>query len=306
MGEHHSILSLRDMGYPGTGPGIPDLVEDTKRIIKDESGLDYKHIVITAGAAQAITAILHAGKERDVLCLVRFSKPYFSHYPSLAKLAGYTVLIKDDGPVTQLSSSVDLIDSPSNPEGIIRGSMDTTARITIWDATYANRIYSKLMGIQPKHDIMVGSFGKLFGLNGARLGWIATNDSWLFDRLTDINYHMTLGVSVPSQRLVASIIDNIDMDKFTREAALQIDCNREEMTKLEYLSMSGETVPVNGMFYWTTMDSRARGLLKVAGVKWIEGDTCGGTNDHLRLNLAQSRKVVQGMVKAVRKLDGKK
>jgi len=298
MGEHNTILSVRDMGYPGTGPGLPELIEDTRSVIRDETGYNYKHVLITAGAAQAIIVAVKALSLSDCT-FVRYHEPYFSHYPSLIEMAGANpVPFADDA--IEYRDEVRLVDSPSNPEGKTR--LDDC---DIWDATYANRIYSKLHAANPKHKIMIGSFGKLLGLNGVRLGWIATDDSYLFDKMVDINYHMTLGVSVPSQRLVSSIIENVEMGQFTQEAALQIDCNREEMSKLEYLSGDDE-VPSSGMFYWASMDSKARGLLKIAGVKWIEGTDCGGTEYHLRLNLAQSRKLTQEMVRAVRKLDGKK
>jgi aspartate/methionine/tyrosine aminotransferase len=302
MGEHHEILSIRDMGYPGTGPGLSELIDCTKKLITVETGLTYKYVVIAAGASNAINSLLRV-KSRQGYHQIYFRKPYFSHYPKFANKCDFEILNKPDGWFPD--TAIDLIDSPSNPEGIVR-TETVLSNFIIWDATYHNSIYSKLPYTFPKHDVMVGSFGKFFGINGIRLGWIALNNQDLFLELTKEVYEETLGVSLVSQRLALNIFDNILLEKFTKEAALQIDCNREEMSKLEYLSEESTAVPLNGMFYWTKMDNIAQNLLEKAGVHWIKGGDCGADGSYVRLNLAQDRVITRSMVKAVLKQDGKK
>src|SRR5665213_1623818 len=78
---------LSKMDYPDRY-GDPELVELTKKVIKRQTGLDYKHVYITNGATGAVTISLRAMYQRGMdYCLTR-EAPWYLRYPSMISASG--------------------------------------------------------------------------------------------------------------------------------------------------------------------------------------------------------------------------
>ena len=307
-------LNLSDLYYHQK-TGNPLLVTQIKALIHRFTGKYYDHVFITAGAEHAINTLLRALRptltklKNTNLTAISFETPYFSHYPDMAARAGYY----------QVSGStpgfdyIRLIDSPSNPQGLIRandGMSSAMAKYVIWDGVYHNDIYCKNLNLRPAHDFYIGSVGKMLGTPGIRLGWIAFDDTVnkITKKPADVAiaheiYSETLGVSGASQVSAIKIISETNMDYFFKNAAALVDSNRELMTGLEYLS--GTKVPENGMFFYMQADQSIRALFDRVGVTYIPGEKIGSTEAFIRLNLAQTNDLTKQMVMAIRSADGK-
>lgn len=290
---------IKAMGYPSK-EGIEDLVARTKVYIAKTLGIHYKYVLITAGASHGLNTVMRA-LYGNCGGMVYFTAPYFTYYPEMATKNGMIMIDTDQS--IDSRGFMEIIDSPSNPEGLIRLHDHPNARFVVWDGVYHNPVYSKFMRTGPNHDVMIGSFGKLLGINGIRLGWIGVEKEGLYEKIAAELRAESLGVSVPSQEIVLDIFKSIDLNIFMSLAGSMIDDNRVEMTKLEYLG--SHKVSMNGMFFWTQMDNKALQLLDTVGVQYVKGSTCGKDDSYVRINLAQDRALTKAMVKAVLKEDKK-
>jgi len=285
--------SILEMGYPET-PGLPELVELTKILTKEEYLGDFKYISIVAGAHHGMATILRAFRD-EFNSTARINTKYFSFYPKLLEKENYKII---KSPALGLGKGLNIVDSPSNPEGNLSMGSAFVKNNILWDAVYNNRIFNKNREINPNKAarFFLGSFSKFLGINGIRLGWIGCNTLEDYEKINTEIVNDTLGISVPSQLLVIDILKTINIDSFTSRAARKLDSNRETMSKLEkYMQIP---VPANGMFYLGYMDVPFKKLLKKAQVSYIDGNECGAPG-MIRLNLAQSNELTEKMVKAI-------
>jgi len=307
-------LSLSDLYYHHK-TGNAQLVSELSGLIQRFTGKKYDNVFITAGAEHAINTLLRSLKSTLVrvkntnLTAISFESPYFSHYPDMAARAGY---YKVSGALPG-HDYVRLIDSPSNPQGLLRnsdGAPSALAKYVIWDGVYHNDIYCKNLNLRPPHDFYIGSVGKMLGTPGIRLGWIAfdnivnrTTKKPADAMITHEIYSETLGISGASQVAAHKIISGTNMEYFLKSASSLVDSNRELLSGLEYLS--GTKVPENGMFYFMEVDKAIRALFDRVGVTYIAGEKVGSTDSFIRLNLAQTNELTKQMVMAIRSADGK-
>jgi len=289
--------------------GFPHLNDKTKQIVKVLTGQNYKHVLITHGATGAVNLILRYLDPSVHNETVITDENYFIFYPQMISRAGF--IMKNDKALLETNSeAIHLTAVPSNP----CGEMDitgTSERRTIWDACYFSPIYmnTKLSpeAYVPKHRAMVGSFGKLLGINGARLGWIATNDTEMYERLVWDQAVDTMGVSTLGCSLIENLLgegmsgDAFKMQIFFASARNKINNNREALRRLE--KFGSNPVPENGMFWFTSMDEKARSLLEKTGVKVIDGTECGGQKGSVRITLGQTPELTGQMVRAVLTMD---
>lgn len=109
------------------------------------------------------------------------------------------------------------INSPHNPTGLLmpahifRGVLDLAARHGIY--VFSDEVYREL-----EHDpatrlpaacdlynraISLGSVSKTYGLPGLRLGWLASRDSALLQKIVSLKHYTTICASAPSEFLTA-------------------------------------------------------------------------------------------------------
>lgn len=293
---------LAKFDYPAH-EGDQALISITADVIKRILGLSYRHIFITSGATGGCMIAMRAYAQMGfTMCLTR-EAPYYIRYPKMIEAAGLKhITNKKDGWEDNLE--VHLVDMPSNPLGLMTDIYpDYHESPVILDAVYLNQVYMDPIKVQHiPHDVLVGSYSKLLGINGIRLGWVATNDDLLASRMKELITSEYCGLSTASQDILKSTLPNFDWDLFFPYARFKIDLNRENFAKLEKY-FGGTPIPTVGMFYYAPTDKKIKEILARAGVTYTQGSAMGTTDDFGRFNIGQDNKLVDDAVKAILKAD---
>jgi aspartate/methionine/tyrosine aminotransferase len=303
---------LGEFGYPAH-EGEPQLVEEVRKLIKDLTGRHYSKILITNGATHALNAFIFAHKSVRNIKILSTNDMYFSFYPLIADIHGLEHKRYQDYDGTLGEGEIGIIDSPSNPKGRMlscRSEHFATVGGLVWDAAYHTPTYCGVRRdtslvcppIIPGHEAMVGSLNKLTGINGLRVGWLATNHYSVFDRALNYVEADLCGVSAPSQAYALQILKRVELQPFYAESKRVLDNNREELQRLSYL-FGGQPIFPYGMFALFESDGALQGLFKRANVIYKPGDEIGASRDHMRLNLANTNEATKAMVEAVLKAD---
>lgn len=290
----HSVVDTKKCSY-GPDQGSVELIQQTREVIKKTTGQSYKHILITHGATGAINSILRFMKETgsDTVRTNKFGYPFYEEMIRKAGLNREHTLVAPRPP----HKSFALIDSPSNPEG--KQSVFGSVYTDVWDSVYHNKIYTENLWIIPGHHIMVGSYSKLLGITGARVGWIATNDIEAYEALLKDHLHELATINLFSQIAISNLLDNLDLDLFIVQGKKSLDDNKTQMQKIEYI-FDNQPVQKNGMFYLAQADKDAVKLLKKCNVKYVDlGD------NYVRLNVGQSKEMVDNLILTIHKEDKK-
>lgn len=308
LGGMNYYPDIKKMKY-GPYEGTNALIAATREVIKETTGNTYHHVLITNGASSAINLLLRRFKANggEVVLTSQYGYP---SYEEMIKRAGlrrirekYTSLYESLSMSNHSSlyqgsyrgNYIGLIDSPENPMG--KQFTGGNPQRDIWDGVYHNKVYTKRLDLQPKHKYFVGSYSKLLGLAGMRIGFIATNDSLAYEGLLAESRNELTGISRPSQDLIVQILSRLDLDKFTMDGANDLADNKYEFTKLEYL-FDGQPVNEVGMFYCAKVDPKARNLLDKCGVGYVMLD-----DDTIRLSMGQTKKITQEGIQYILKKD---
>ena len=295
--------ALENLNYPPFY-GDEDLINLTRKVIKRQTSLEMPYILLTNGATGAITITLRAYKQSGKRAVFTQPPPYFPLYPAMARSAGISHLVK----YATGQEAIALIDSPSNPHGFARTGSHFVNMPIIWDAVYHNNVYTP--GILPpvKCDVVVGSYSKLTGVNGLRVGWIATTDGLLYERLKELVMAEYSGISATATQTLmqtAGKMSIADWEDFEWNARIALDDNREEWNKLiRYFA----NTPVSecGMFFYAPIDLACQKLLEKSNITWTKGSALGVTDEFARFNLGQSRELIKKAVKEILKNDRRK
>ena len=305
-----SSKDLMKFDYP-VHEGDPELVEMTKAIVKRQTGNEYKYIILTNGATGGVVISLRMFKTLGFDNVITRNPPYYVRYPGMMRSTGLKHATEDQYINEYRSKFIHeknaiLLDLPSNPQGLTT-SVDPLDVIdtTVIDGVYFNRVYMpdlKVIRAIPKHDIMIGSYSKLTGVNGLRVGWIATNNENYCNYIKELVTSEYCGLSTSTSIILKQKLKDLDWPAFERRARLKLDNNRTEWQKLE--KYFGDVIVEDvGMFYYGPMDKHCKALFEKAGVKWTNGAAMGTNDDFGRFNLGQDNKMISEVVKAIIKTD---
>tara|TARA_R100000951_G_scaffold7705_1_gene7198 strand:- start:8587 stop:9570 length:984 start_codon:yes stop_codon:yes gene_type:complete len=295
-------IDIDSMGY-APDAGNLELLAITRQFIKETTGIDYRHILITNGTTGALNVVLRAlakAEGKEVCYTHRYNFPYYSEIIEKNGFVQKMGLYKEHERNLSPDNVLGIVDSPSNPEGDLLAYSDHKNNI-IWDSVYHNHVFINQIPMKPDHRVNCGSYSKVFGLTGARIGWIATNDTADFELFKKENTYETCTVSCIGQEFIIDIINNTDLANFMRSAKYRVNNNRELFDKIAYL-FDGQAVPENGMFFaaWATPYSIK--LLDKLGVLYVKMDE-DGKNQYLRFNLAQTNEITKKAIKYILKED---
>jgi aspartate/methionine/tyrosine aminotransferase len=202
--------------------------------------------------------------------------------------------------------AVNLVDSLSNPLGEFSNMQKNIYDAPIiWDAVYYGNVYASGNHPKPQHHVMVGSYSKLTGLNGLRVGWIACYEISGYNIMKQLVAAEYCGISVASTKIIMDTVGTFTTDHwelFEQNAQNKLDYNRGEFSKLERF-FGG--IPVNkyGMFYYAPMDATCKKLFEKSGVIWSPGSQLGASDDFGRFNVGQDIQLVRKAVATVLKND---
>jgi|SRR5581483_1036644 len=287
--------------------GDPTLIEITRKVLERQIGRTYKHIFLTNGATGGVTIALRAYEQKGHKTVYTRKPPFFPVYPAMIQAAGMQHFY--DMPTTQKVLSqqnpVTLLDSPANPTGAINENIWTPTPV-IWDAVYYSKVYISGFYHPPTHDLIVGSYSKLLGLNGLRTGWIATNDDALALRLAALVEAEYCGLSSASNVILLQVLKDYRSktfwENFEYRAKNALNDNRGEWSKLEKF-FGNQPICQDGMFYYAPVDGACHRLLTKSGITWTPGSKLWASDSHGRFNLGQDRKLVKEAVKEILKND---
>lgn len=277
--------------------GNEKLLEHIKSITKRCTGNNYRYFCITNGATQALNScIRQMGQAEKAVHIVtsKFGYPYYPHM--VDKTHRFVHKRVDFSTYKGQDNELYIVDSPSNPLG---EQSSFNYKNVIWDAVYHNRIYNACPVIQPKHEVFVGSFSKLLGLTGARVGWLATNDLETFQKLFKDTLYENATISRVSQQYVLNILKRLDLERFVDLGRNYLDMNRHMLHGLHNLTQ--QDVQEKGMFYCFNADKKMIDILDKASVRYVVFNTDNGLM--VRLNMGQTGDVLNKAVMAIKKAD---
>jgi aspartate/methionine/tyrosine aminotransferase len=293
-------MPLEEYGYPPYDGDIY-LVSLLRKLTQDLTGRKYKNICITSGCTHAVNASIHvlANNHTDSV-LTR--KLYYPRYPTMIKLTPYAHKTWD---MDHNENSIAIVDSPSNPLGLIGLDQKLNTDKIIWDGAYHTPTYGVPFGINsvPEHKIFCGSLSKLTGINGIRIGWTATDDDLLHKRIAEYVKNTTVGVSYPSQYIAKEILKDEDrLNLYFLQSRNLIDMNKEEILKLKHIFGSDE-IPNFGMFAFFRIDDKIEELFQRARIILTSGKDCGADYNSVRINLTNTNEMTREMVRRILKAD---
>ena len=306
--KHHykrkslGTINIDKMGYV-PDDGNPILIKLTKDFLRETTGIDYKHVVITNGTTGAINVVLRVLNRLEGKKTCFTHKYHFPYYPSIITKNGYKHefgLYKQHEKQLAKPNSVGLVDSPSNPEGDLLLYSDHHNNV-IWDSVYHNPVFINSIAVKPDHRVNCGSYSKVFGLTGARIGWIATNNDADYIAFRDENLYETCTISFAGQDFLIDVLNNTDLENFMRSARYRINNNREMFDRISYL-FDGQPVPENGMFYCAWATRYTVELLKKLNIKCVKLDSAG-EDQFLRFNMAQTNEITTKAIRYLLKED---
>ena len=295
----NNFRTFDEMGYT-PHCGSETLIEQLKFLAQRQSGHRPKHLIVTCGATGGINAALSVLKDRETQYVVT-NKRYFPFYPEIIRINDLVQITNEERKqISSLGGSDDcfisLIDSPSNPEGL----MSPFKNVDIWDNAYGAFHYSCGIHVPSKWKIMVGSLSKTLGLSGLRIGWVSTDDDNLAIFLNRYVTYSYCGLSAVSMDISEEILSVLDHSSFEMRAGGYLDDNREELQKL--LDKFGQgSVPSTGMFAILQLGKIEKRALERAKVKYQPGSSWGEDDTWARLSLGQNREITRNAVKAILK-----
>lgn len=300
-----STLAIQNCTYAPDN-GEERLLDYVKEITKETTGHEYKYFCITNGATQAINTIMRQMARHKQIRYAVTSHLGYPYYPKMIDKNNLLWHKKVDFKTYKgdINDEMYIVDSPSNPLGE-QFSFNSTEKLyknTVWDAVYHNRIYNACPAIKPAHDVYVGSFSKLLGLTGARVGWFATDDLLYFEQFSEESLYENATVSKPSQKMIIDILNQINLDQFMTFGKNSLDQNRHILHKLS--GLLGSDVQEKGMFYCAEVDQKMLDLFDRANIKYVSFDT--ENKKLIRLNIGQTHGILEKAVKAIEKADRRK
>jgi aspartate/methionine/tyrosine aminotransferase len=292
-------MPLESYGYPPYD-GDPELVDMLKNLTKILTGKSYKHICITAGCTHAVNASIYALADSRTNS-VNTRKLYYPRYPAIIGLTPY---IHQTWDLYHTKNCIVIVDSPSNPLGLIGHDQEFNTDRVIWDAAYHTPTYGMTLGINNvTHRVFCGSLSKLTGINGIRLGWTATDEDEVHRRIQLYTKNSVCGISYPSQYVAKEILKDEDrLFMYFLQSRALIDNNREEVLKLKHIFGQDHISPF-GMFAFFRTDDRMEEIFKKARVVFTSGRECGADFQSVRINLANTNEMTKEMVERIIKVD---
>jgi len=283
-----------------------DMAKYLRKWIRDycasHFSITYKHIILTHGATGALDIIFHKlNPDKKIITHAL----HFDWYDKLAAKHGHDIALTKSfsSLLPDLhNKSVYLLDSPCNPWGNVTADHSLDSSAVLWDSVYASPVYlnSGVFPI-PKHEIIIGSFSKMLGLSGLRLGWIGTNNDLLAASYSEIIETTYCGLSAASMSVLKYTLSVTDIGRFEQIAKNTLNTVREDFDKLR--NIFSLNVPVNGMFYMGVLDKHNKKILERAGVIGLERHDKLTNNYYIRLNMCADLADMRAAVKSILKTD---
>jgi aspartate/methionine/tyrosine aminotransferase len=210
------------LGYTES-PGAPTLRQEIARVYET---MQPEHILVHTGAEEAIFLFMHAALNAGDHIIV-----HSPCYQSLIEVAesigcqvtrwnareehGWALDVDELGGMIRANTRVIVVNTPHNPTGYLMSRPDymkvsELARehnlILFSDEVYRESEYDAAARLPSACDvnetaISLGVMSKTYGLPGLRIGWIATRNTNIYERMAALKDYTTICNSAPSEFL---------------------------------------------------------------------------------------------------------
>jgi aspartate/methionine/tyrosine aminotransferase len=213
-------------------PGAPDL---RRELAKQYTSIDPDHIIVHTGAQEAIFSFMNAMLSAGDHMIVHMPG-YQSHY-SVAEAIGVTVspwrAREEEGwaldpdqleKLIRPETKAVVICAPHNPTGYLPDSEHLTSIVDVVRRhgliLFSDEVYRGLE-LNPaqrlpaacdvyERAVSLGALSKSHGLAGLRVGWIATRDAEILERMSVFKDYLSISNSAPSEYLAGIAVRNTD------------------------------------------------------------------------------------------------
>jgi aspartate/methionine/tyrosine aminotransferase len=203
--------------------GSPALRNEISKIYKT---IQPDEILVHTGAEEAIFLFMHAALKKNDHVIV-----HTPHYQSLSEVAksigcetcawqareenGWKLDVNELQDLIQLNTKAIILNTPHNPTGYLMSRSDFEAvnhfaqengLFLFCDEVYRESEYevsSRLPAAcdMGEHAVSLGVTSKTYGLAGLRIGWIATKNKTIYEKMASLKDYTTICNSAPSEFL---------------------------------------------------------------------------------------------------------
>ncbi|MBL8061415.1 MAG: aminotransferase class I/II-fold pyridoxal phosphate-dependent enzyme [Anaerolineales bacterium] len=294
--------------------GSPSL---RKEIAGMYSTTQPEDVLVFSGANEAICLFMMAALNKNDHVIV-----HTPHYQSLSEVAnaigcetcawqareenGWSLNLDDLKSLIQLNTKAIIVNLPHNPTGYLmpRADFDALNRfaqennlLLFSDEVYRESEYDPADRLPAavdygSHAVSLGVTSKTYGLAGLRIGWLATKNRDLYNKIASLKDYTTICNSAPSEFLAELAIRNR-----TKLAERNLKIIKHNLTIIDdlfsrYSSLFSWHRPKAGSMGFPKLlegdvESFCDDLVKKAGVLLLPGSMYDDTRNHFRLGLGR-------------------
>jgi L-tryptophan--pyruvate aminotransferase len=259
---------------------------------------DGRQVVVGAGATQVLIAALRAYANKGAK--LGFAKePYFFRFPSFFHLSGLQMVKRAPSVVSPLAPVVEILTLPKNPTAEVYSS-DSESAFVVHDLCYNWPTYTECP-VEYDAEVMVFGLSKTTGHASTRMGWALVKDPEVAALMNEYVECSSSGVSIEAQiRSTDILVSQVLRASLGSETAFNFG-KRILSERWERLSQfrSDRFIIENasGMFAWVRVPGEV-GLefFRMRGIAGADGSLCGGTDEHVRLNIGCSNDVFEKLL----------
>jgi aspartate/methionine/tyrosine aminotransferase len=301
------------LGYTES-QGSPTL---RKEICNLYETLKPENILVHTGAGEAIFLFMHAMLNTGDHVIV-----HSPGYQSLAEVApgigcdvspwlareenNWALDLKELPKLIRKNTKLIVVNTPHNPTGYLmpRADYESLVRFTrennlllFSDEVYRESEYEPSMRLPAgcdlgEHVISLGVTSKTYGLAGLRIGWVATRNQAVYQKMAALKDYTTICNSAPSEFLA-----EVAMRHRQKLASRNLDIIKNNLTVVDsfmqrHTDLFSWVRPRAGSMAFPRLlkgdvDSFCDELVHEAGILLLPGTTYGDTTNHFRLGLGR-------------------
>ncbi len=300
-----------------------------KEICNLYSSMQPENILVHAGAEEAIYLFMHAMlKENDHVIV------HAPHYQSLSEVAkgigcqispwlareenGWALDLDELRHLMRTTTKAVIINTPHNPTGYLMSRADfgelnkfvqEKKLILFCDEVYRESEYNPAARLPAAcdygdHAVSLGVTSKTYGLAGLRIGWIATQNKKIYEKMASLKDYTTICNSAPSEFLSEVAVRNRQKLIDRNLGIIQNNLTVVDNLFTRYSSLFNWVRPKAGSMGFPKLlkgdvEKFCDDLVKKSGVLLLPGTMYDDSRNHFRLGLGR-----KNLPQAVERLEG--
>jgi len=316
--QHIWLGYTESQGHPALRKEIANIYET----IRPED------ILVHTGAEEAIFLFMHAALKKNDHIIV-----HAPHYQSLSEVAnsigcetcawdareanGWALDVNELKNLIQLNTKAIILNTPHNPTGYLMSKSDFEAvnkfaqehnLLLFCDEVYRESEYDPVLRLPAgcdmgEHAVSLGVTSKTYGLAGLRIGWIATKNKDIYNKMASLKDYTTICNSAPSEFLAEVALRN--RQKLVDRNLGIIKANLEVVNEfiIHHSALFSWIRPAAGSmgfpkFLKGDIEDFCDTLVKQAGVLLLPGTMYDDSKNHFRIGLGR-----KNLPEAVKRLE---